>query len=136
MKKIIFALLLVSAIIAAGLTGCSSAADEQSPTVSVTTAPTPSKNPTPASSETPAKTEPTPDEGINWINDWDEALNRAQTENKPMMINFYTDTCPACVKLDNDTFTDEKLANLVNENFINVKSNAGRTPLHANYGLA
>ena len=52
------------------------------------------------------------------------------------MINFYTDICPYCVKLDEETFADEKASAFLNGNFVNVKSNAGKTSLHVNYGLA
>ena len=73
---------------------------------------------------------------IEWLYDWSEASSKAQAENKPIMINFYTDMCPACRKLDQETFTNEELADFLNDSFICLKSNAGRTGLHARYGLS
>ncbi len=72
---------------------------------------------------------------IRWLTDWDEALAEAQTTGKAIMINFYTDVCPACRMLDENTFTDKDVGIFLNENFVNVKSNAGRSSLHSRYGI-
>jgi len=73
--------------------------------------------------------------GIEWYHDGNEALTKAQDESKVIMINFYTDVCPACKKLDSETFTDEALADFLNENFISLKINAGRNSLAGTYGI-
>ena len=73
--------------------------------------------------------------GVQWSYDWTEASSRAQAENKVIMINFYTDMCPACRMLDRNTFADSELGNFLNESFIPLKSNAGKTNLHARYGI-
>ncbi|GEM_PF-4222537 len=73
---------------------------------------------------------------IVWINDWDKALSAAQNENKPIMINFYTDVCPACRALDKNTFSDEEVAASICRDFVTVKSNAGKSRLQANYGIS
>lgn len=72
---------------------------------------------------------------INWLYDSQEALKQAQAENKPIMINFYTDICPACRKLDQSAFSDKKATEFVNKNFICLKSNAGKTSLYQRYGI-
>mgnify|MGYP005842929067 CR=1 FL=1 len=72
---------------------------------------------------------------IQWLRDWDEALRRAQAQNKPIMVNFYTDVCPYCRKLDQNTFTDASVIALVSERFIAVKSNAGKSLLYRDYNI-
>ena len=73
---------------------------------------------------------------LGWLNDWDDATNKALAQGKPIIINFYTDLCPACRSLDKNTFTDKSIAAFMCENFVSVKSNAGKTSLHANYGIS
>jgi thiol:disulfide interchange protein len=77
----------------------------------------------------------TTSKSVEWLHDWSEALAKAQEKNRPMMINFFTDICPVCDKLDEETFQDEELGQYLNDNFVNVKSNAGRTTVHAAYGI-
>lgn len=72
---------------------------------------------------------------VEWYNDWSEALKQAQAQNKPILINFYTDVCPACRQLDRETYTDEELSGFLNDNFINLRSNAGRSTLYKRYGI-
>ena len=52
-----------------------------------------------------------------------------------MMINFYTDICPACRKLDQDTFADVTVGAYINANFVPLKSNLGKSDLHRQYGI-
>ena len=73
--------------------------------------------------------------GIEWLSSWGDALDEAQTENKPIMVNFYTDVCPACKKLDETTLSDKDLSAFLNENFACLKSNAGKSSLHQFYGI-
>ena len=70
---------------------------------------------------------------VNWLYDWNEALNMAQSENKPMMIDFYGDWCSPCKRLDSDTYSDEELSAFLNDNFVSLKSNVDKSNLHVNY---
>ena len=70
---------------------------------------------------------------VKWQDSWSEALQQAQAQNKPILINFYTDVCPACRKLDRETYTDEELSGFLNANFINLRSNAGKSTLYQRY---
>jgi|GEM_PF-985859 thiol-disulfide isomerase/thioredoxin len=72
---------------------------------------------------------------IRWLTDWDAAMAEAKTAGKAIMINFYTDVCPACRMLDENTFTDTDVGVFLNENFINVKNNAGESSLSSRYGI-
>ncbi len=78
---------------------------------------------------------PSPGQGVEWFTDFSEARELAMAENKPMMINFYTSSCPACRKLDLFTFADENVSAFLNDNFVNVKSNAGTSLLHTMYDI-
>lgn len=73
---------------------------------------------------------------VDWVHDWDEAQSLAEAQHRPMMINFYTDTCPACKALDRGAFSDGDLGTFLNDNFVNLKSNAGKSGLFVNYGLS
>lgn len=72
---------------------------------------------------------------LTWLRDWDEAKKQAQEQDKPIMINCYTDVCPACRELDSKTFTDIELGAFLSDNFINLKSNANDSGLCTNYGV-
>ncbi len=72
---------------------------------------------------------------INWMSDWEPALERAQAQNKPLMIYFYTDMCPACTHLEENAFSDDELTLYLNHNLICLKSDAGRSTLHGRYGI-
>ncbi|HEY49471.1 MAG TPA: DUF255 domain-containing protein [Dehalococcoidia bacterium] len=72
---------------------------------------------------------------INWLSDWTEALNKAQDENKPIMIYFYTELCPACRHLEENAFSDGALSAYLNDNIICLESNADRSTLHNRYEI-
>jgi len=72
---------------------------------------------------------------VNWLYDWNEALDKAQNENKPIMIDFYSDRCPPCKRLDSDTYSDENLSAFLNNNFISLKSNVEKSDLYRDYGV-
>lgn len=72
---------------------------------------------------------------VDWLYDWNEASTRAENEDKLVMINFYTDACPWCRRLDSDTFSDEEVGAFLNENVVPLKSNAGKTDLHRSYDI-
>ncbi len=60
---------------------------------------------------------------IGWQRDFEKAKEIAKSENKPMMIPFYTDWCGWCKKLDSDTYSNKQVAELAKE-FVCVKINA------------
>ena len=75
------------------------------------------------------------DETVRWLTDREEAIKQAQAQNKPILINFYTDACPYCRLLDQKSYTNEELIKFLNANFINLRDYAGRTPLYQVYGV-
>ena len=71
-----------------------------------------------------------------WLSDWDEAQSKARLENKPIMISFYTDLCPACKRLDKNTFSDKEVAARMCQDFVSIKNYAGKDRLFMNYGIS
>jgi thioredoxin-like negative regulator of GroEL len=61
---------------------------------------------------------------ISWSPTLDAALAQGRSQHKPVMVDFYTDWCGWCQKLDSDTYTDAAVANLANASFVPVKVNA------------
>ena len=72
---------------------------------------------------------------VNWLYDWNEASTRAQNEDKLVMINFYTDACPECKRLDSGAFSDDELAAFLNDNLVPLKSNAAESDLWRSYDI-
>ena len=51
---------------------------------------------------------------------WNEALELAKKENKLIFLDIYATWCGPCKKLKKNTFSDEKVGQFYNSNFINV----------------
>jgi thiol:disulfide interchange protein len=55
---------------------------------------------------------------------YEAVLRKAQVENKPIFIDFYTTWCKPCKWLEKDVFQLENVADYYNANFISYKVNA------------
>lgn len=62
-------------------------------------------------------------QGIKWFS-YDEAMALSKSQNKKVYINFYTDWCGYCTKMEKKTFTDEKVIAYLNKNYLPVRVNA------------
>ncbi|ASU35434.1 thioredoxin family protein [Mucilaginibacter xinganensis] len=51
---------------------------------------------------------------------WDEALKQAAKQNKYIFVDAYATWCGPCKMLKARTFTDDKVAEFYNSNFVNV----------------
>lgn len=60
---------------------------------------------------------------LNWLS-YNEGLALAEKESKYVLIDFYTDWCGYCKKMDKETYSNEKVKGILNENFVVVKVNA------------
>jgi len=60
---------------------------------------------------------------LNWLS-YNEGLALAEKENKYILIDFYTDWCGYCKKMDKETYSKEEVKKFLNENFVVVKVNA------------
>ena len=57
---------------------------------------------------------------VSWIYNLNSGLSKAKKEGKPVMIDFYTNWCGWCKKLDKDTYEDKTVLDL-SKKFICVK---------------
>lgn len=62
-------------------------------------------------------------EKINWYS-FTEGIAKAKKENKYVFIDFYTDWCGYCKKLDKETYSNEKVYKYMNDKFVPIKVNA------------
>ncbi len=60
------------------------------------------------------------EKSITWYTDFDKAAAAAKKQAKPIMVDFYTDWCGWCKKLDNDTYTNSDVIT-ASRKFICVK---------------
>ncbi len=61
--------------------------------------------------------------GIHWEPTYAAAMARAQAENKPVVMKFYTGWCPFCTKMDKTTWLDASVAEAA-KSFVTAKVNA------------
>jgi thioredoxin-related protein len=71
----------------------------------------------------PQQPTPTPQNLVNWIS-LEEAMKRMKTVQKPVLLDFYTDWCSWCKHMMKTTYSDEGLAQYINNYFYPVKFNA------------
>lgn len=60
-------------------------------------------------------------QGINFVNNLNEAIQLAQKENKMIFVDFYTSWCVPCKVMAADIFPQKIVGDFYNTNFINVK---------------
>ncbi len=63
------------------------------------------------------------EEPVKWLT-FEQALEKAKTEKRPIFIDVYTDWCGWCKVMDKNTFSDPQVSKLLNEKFYAVKFNA------------
>jgi tetratricopeptide (TPR) repeat protein len=61
---------------------------------------------------------------INWRTDYNVARKEAAEKGRPLLIDFGTENCFWCKRLDASTFQDASVVTLVNERFIPLKIDA------------
>jgi thioredoxin-related protein len=61
--------------------------------------------------------------GIKWLS-YDEGMDRAKKEGKFILINFVTQWCEWCKRMDEDTFSNNDVKNLLKIGFIPIKVDA------------
>jgi len=57
---------------------------------------------------------------INWAKDFKSGIEQATKENKPVLFVFSRHTCKYCVILEKTTFSDPRVINELNNNFVSI----------------
>jgi uncharacterized protein YyaL (SSP411 family) len=65
---------------------------------------------------------------VNWYPWGDEALQKARTEDKPILVSIGYAACHWCHVMERESFEDEGTAALMNECFINIKIDREERP--------
>lgn len=63
---------------------------------------------------------------VEWLT-FEQALEKSKIEKRKIFIDVYTDWCGWCKVMDKNTFSEEKIANYLNEKYYAVKLNAEQT---------
>ncbi|MHC1587352.1 MAG: thioredoxin family protein, partial [Candidatus Syntropharchaeia archaeon] len=63
-----------------------------------------------------------------------EGMQLAKSENKTVMIYFYSDSCGWCRKMEQTTFADERVVEM-SKNFVTISVNAGNPWVRAQYHI-
>lgn len=65
---------------------------------------------------------------VDWYPWGDDALNKAKAENKPILLSVGYSACHWCHVMEHESFENEAIASLMNENFVNIKVDREERP--------
>ena len=65
---------------------------------------------------------------VDWCPWGEEALTRAKRENKPILLSIGYSACHWCHVMEKESFENEEIAKIMNENFINIKVDREERP--------
>jgi uncharacterized protein YyaL (SSP411 family) len=65
---------------------------------------------------------------VDWYPWGEAALNRARTEDKPILLSIGYSACHWCHVMEHESFENEEIARLMNENFVNIKVDREERP--------
>ncbi|HLL71041.1 MAG TPA: thioredoxin domain-containing protein [Pyrinomonadaceae bacterium] len=65
---------------------------------------------------------------VDWYPWGEEALERARAENKPILLSIGYSACHWCHVMERESFENEEIAALMNENFVNIKVDREERP--------
>src|SRR5262250_163729 len=65
---------------------------------------------------------------VDWYPWGTEALERARREDKPILLSIGYSSCHWCHVMAHESFEDEQIAQLMNENFVNIKVDREERP--------
>src|SRR5687768_14774549 len=65
---------------------------------------------------------------IPWAADFRQACEQAGQQKKLVLLHFYSDDCPPCVRVDQNVFSRPEVATAIARNYVPVKVHAGQNP--------
>ncbi|HEV2861839.1 MAG TPA: thioredoxin domain-containing protein [Pyrinomonadaceae bacterium] len=65
---------------------------------------------------------------VDWYPWGEEALGRARSEDKPILLSIGYSACHWCHVMERESFENEEIARLMNENFVNIKVDREERP--------
>ncbi|HXD32452.1 MAG TPA: thioredoxin domain-containing protein [Pyrinomonadaceae bacterium] len=65
---------------------------------------------------------------VDWHAWGEEALAKAKTENKPILLSIGYSACHWCHVMEHESFENEDIAQLMNDNFVNIKVDREERP--------
>ena len=65
---------------------------------------------------------------VDWFPWSDDAFKKAKEENKPIFLSIGYSTCHWCHVMEHESFEDSTVAELMNENFVNIKVDREEMP--------
>ena len=68
------------------------------------------------------------DNPVNWYSWHDESLQKAKSENKPIFLSVGYSSCHWCHVMAHESFENDDVAKIMNENFINIKVDREERP--------
>lgn len=68
------------------------------------------------------------DNPVDWYPWGEEAFNRAKAEDKPILLSIGYSACHWCHVMEHESFENEEIANIMNENFIDIKVDREERP--------
>ena len=61
------------------------------------------------------------DNPVEWFSWGKEALDKAKKENKPIFLSVGYSSCHWCHVMAHESFENENIAKIMNDNFVNIK---------------
>ena len=68
------------------------------------------------------------DNPVDWYPWGEEALSRARDEDRPILLSIGYSACHWCHVMERESFENEEIASLMNENFVNIKVDREERP--------
>ena len=65
---------------------------------------------------------------VEWYPWGDEAFDRAKAEDKPVLVSIGYSACHWCHVMEHESFEDENVARVMNDNFVNIKVDMEERP--------
>jgi thioredoxin-related protein len=63
---------------------------------------------------------------VQWRTDYNQARKEAVAKNRPLLLDFGTERCLWCKRLDATTFRDDRVVHVMNEHFISLRVDADK----------